>query len=126
MHLNKTLILFLSSLGLLLFGSTGYGIYITVGPSSNKLRDTIQEHVRMNELGIAHGHNGHIHNETEYIHWDIKWIYIFWFRINNAIPFYFNSLRIIIVLLYLSSVLVDQLKCPAYKTVELLLDISEI
>jgi hypothetical protein len=25
----------------------------------------------MHELGIAHGHNGHNHNEAEHIHWDI-------------------------------------------------------
>tara|TARA_B100000886_G_scaffold268818_1_gene192900 strand:+ start:140 stop:271 length:132 start_codon:yes stop_codon:yes gene_type:complete len=31
----------------LLFGSIGYGIYTTVGPSSHKLRDTIQEYARM-------------------------------------------------------------------------------
>ena len=76
MHLNETLILLLSSLGLLLFGSKGYGINIIVGSSSNKLRDIIQEHARMNELGIAHGHNDHNHNEAEHIHWDIKCIYI--------------------------------------------------
>ena len=43
-------------------------IYTTLGPSSYKLRDTIQEHARMHELGIAHGHNGHNHNEAEHIH----------------------------------------------------------
>ena len=52
----------------LLFGSIGYGIYTTVGPSSYKLRDTIKEHARMHELGIAHGHNHHNHNEAEHIH----------------------------------------------------------
>ena len=61
MHLNEALILLLSSLGLLLFGSIGYGIYKTVGPSSNKLRDKIQEHTKMNDLGISHGHNGRNH-----------------------------------------------------------------
>ena len=34
----------------------------------HKLRDTIQEHARIHELGIAHGHNGHNHNEAEHIH----------------------------------------------------------
>ena len=67
----------ISSLGILLFGSTGYGIYITVGPSSNKLRDTIQEHTRMIELGIAHGYNGFNYNEAEHIYWDVRCILYF-------------------------------------------------
>ena len=49
---DPTLFLLLSSVGILLFGSIGYGIYTTVGPSSYKLRDTIKEHARMHELGI--------------------------------------------------------------------------
>ena len=36
---DPTLFLLLSSVGILLFGSIGYGIYTTVGPSSYKLRD---------------------------------------------------------------------------------------
>ena len=64
---DPTLFLLLSSVGILLFGSIGYGIYTTVGPSSYKLRDTIKEHARMHELGIAHGHNHHNHNEAEHI-----------------------------------------------------------
>ena len=66
-----TLIVLFGSFGLLLFGSIGYGIYTTVGPSSYKLRDTIQEHAIMHQLGIAHGHNGQNHNESERIHIDI-------------------------------------------------------
>ncbi len=58
---DPTLFLLLSSVGILLFGTT-------VGPSSYKLRDTIKEHARMHELGIAHGHNHHNHNEAEHIH----------------------------------------------------------
>ena len=54
--------------GLLLFGSKGYGIYSTVGPFSHKLRDTIQEHARMHELVIDHGHNGNNHNKADHIH----------------------------------------------------------
>ena len=50
---DPTLFLLFGSVGILLFGSIGYGIYTTVGPSSHKLRDTIQEHARMHELGIA-------------------------------------------------------------------------
>ena len=52
----------LGSLGILLFGSIGYGIYTTVGPSSNKLIDTIKEHARIHELGISVGHNDYNHN----------------------------------------------------------------
>tara|TARA_B100000941_G_scaffold34981_1_gene20902 strand:- start:42 stop:257 length:216 start_codon:yes stop_codon:yes gene_type:complete len=65
---DPTLILLFGSIGILLFGSIGYGIYTTVGPSSYKLRDTIKEHARMHELGIAHGHNDQKHNEAEHIH----------------------------------------------------------
>ena len=63
---DPTLFLLLGSIGLLLFGSIGYGIYTTIGPSSYKLRDTIKEHARLHELGIAHGHNNH--NEADHIH----------------------------------------------------------
>ena len=63
-----TLFLLVGSIGLLLFGSIGYGIYTTVGPSSYKLRDTIKEHARLHELGIAHGHNIQNHNEADHIH----------------------------------------------------------
>ena len=48
----------IGSICILLFGSIGYGIYTTIGPSSHKLRDTIKEHAKMHELGIAHGHGG--------------------------------------------------------------------
>ena len=65
---DPTLFLLLGSIGLLLFGSLGYGIYTTVGPSSYKLRDTIKEHARLHELGIAHGHNNQNHNESDHIH----------------------------------------------------------
>ena len=65
---DPTLFFLFCSIGLLLFGSIGYGIYTTVGPSSYKLRDTIQEHARMHELGIAHGHNNHNHDEENHTH----------------------------------------------------------
>tara|TARA_B100000886_G_scaffold294769_1_gene221353 strand:+ start:80 stop:256 length:177 start_codon:yes stop_codon:yes gene_type:complete len=58
----------LKSVGLLFFGSIGYGIHTKVGPSSYKLRDTIKEHTRMHELVNAHGQNGHNNNEAERIH----------------------------------------------------------
>ena len=65
---DPTLFLLLSSVGILLFGSIGYGIYTTVGSSTYMLRDTIKEHARMLELGIAHDHNHHNHNEVEHTH----------------------------------------------------------
>jgi len=65
---DPALLLLFGSIALLLFGSIGYGIYTTVGPSSYKLRDTIKEHARLHELGIAHGHKSHNHNEAEHIH----------------------------------------------------------
>ena len=33
-----------------------YGIYAIFGPGAEELRDTIDEHAKMHELGIAHGH----------------------------------------------------------------------
>ena len=62
---DPTLIFVLGSIALLLFGAIGYGIYTTVGPKSGELRDTIKEHARMHELGIAHGHNK---DEANHIH----------------------------------------------------------
>ena len=43
--------------GLLLF-IMGYGLYLTIGPGKKDLRDPIDEHAKMHELGIAHGHGG--------------------------------------------------------------------
>ena len=58
-HLNLTpdqgLILFF---GLLLGALVAYGIYLTFGPGKKTLRDQIDEHAKMHELGIAHGHEG--------------------------------------------------------------------
>jgi hypothetical protein len=36
----------------------GYGLYLTIGPGKTELRDPIDEHAKMHELGIAHGHGG--------------------------------------------------------------------
>ena len=58
-HLNLTpdqgLILFF---GLLLGALVSYGIYMTFGSGKKNLRDQIDEHSKMHELGIAHGHGG--------------------------------------------------------------------
>ena len=40
----------------LLFFVMGDGIYLTFGPGKTDLRDPIDEHAKMHELGIAHGH----------------------------------------------------------------------
>ena len=44
-------------LGLLLF-LVGYGLYLTFGAGKEDLKDAIDEHAKMHELGIAHGHTG--------------------------------------------------------------------
>ena len=44
-------------LGLLAF-LVGYGLYLTFGPGGKQLVDGIDEHAKMHELGIAHGHEG--------------------------------------------------------------------
>tara|TARA_B100001113_G_scaffold232953_1_gene191378 strand:- start:1013 stop:1315 length:303 start_codon:yes stop_codon:yes gene_type:complete len=58
-HLNLTpdqgLILFF---GLVLGALVAYGIYLTFGSGKKNLRDQIDEHSKMHELGIAHGHGG--------------------------------------------------------------------
>ena len=42
----------------LLFFLLGWGIWLTFGPGKEALRDAIDEHANMHELGIAHGHGG--------------------------------------------------------------------
>ena len=42
--------------GLLLF-LLGWGVYLTFGPGGKDVRDPIDEHAKMHELGIAHGHS---------------------------------------------------------------------
>ena len=58
-HLNLTpdqgFILFF---GLIVLGLVIYGIYLTFGAGKKNLRDQIDEHAKMHELGIAHGHGG--------------------------------------------------------------------
>ena len=43
---------------LVLLGFVVYGIYLTFGSGKKNLRDQIDEHAKMHELGIAHGHGG--------------------------------------------------------------------
>ena len=35
----------------------GWGIYLTVGPGKEELKDPIADHAKMHELGIAHKHD---------------------------------------------------------------------
>ena len=43
---------------LLLFFLLAWGLYLTFGPGKEDLKDQIDEHAKMHELGIAHGHEG--------------------------------------------------------------------
>ena len=45
----------------LLFFIMGYGLYLTIGPGKVDLRDPIDEHAKMHELGIAHGPVSYTH-----------------------------------------------------------------
>ena len=45
-------------IGVVVIGLLGYGIYMTFGAGKEGLRDEIDEHSKMHELGIAHGHGG--------------------------------------------------------------------
>tara|TARA_B100001778_G_C18277235_1_gene489269 strand:+ start:92 stop:397 length:306 start_codon:yes stop_codon:yes gene_type:complete len=49
---------FIFFFGLLTLTLVGYGIYLTFGAGKKNLRDQIDEHSKMHELGIAHGHGG--------------------------------------------------------------------
>ena len=49
---------FIFFIGMCLFGLMGYGLYLTFGKGKEGLRDAIDEHAKMHELGIAHGHGG--------------------------------------------------------------------
>ena len=48
------LVILISSILILL---VGVGIWFTFGPGKKEYRDSIAEHAKMHELGIAHGHN---------------------------------------------------------------------
>ena len=52
------LLIVIGGIVVLLVGFIAYGIYASFGPGSKDLRDTIDEHAKMHELGIAHGHSG--------------------------------------------------------------------
>ena len=56
LRINMFVVLLLS-VGLLLF-LVGYGLYLTFGAGKEDLKDAIDEHAKMHELGIAHGHTG--------------------------------------------------------------------
>ena len=49
---------FIFFIGMFLFGLMVYGLYLTFGKGKEGLRDSIDEHAKMHELGIAHGHGG--------------------------------------------------------------------
>ena len=49
---------FIFFFGLLVLSLVAYGIYLTFGSGKKDLRDQIDEHAKMHELGIAHGHGG--------------------------------------------------------------------
>ena len=51
---GQVLFIILGLLALLI----GYGLYVTFGEGSKELVDQIDEHAKMHELGIAHGHEG--------------------------------------------------------------------
>ena len=48
---------FILFIGLFLLTLVGVGLYNTFGPGKKDLRDQIDEHAKMHELGIAHGHS---------------------------------------------------------------------
>ena len=47
---------FILSFGLIVLGLVIYVIYLTFGAGKKNLRDQIDEHAKMHELGIAHTH----------------------------------------------------------------------
>ncbi len=53
---DLTLVAVIGGIVLVLFGFIAYGINAAFGPGSKELRDTIDEHAKLHELGIAHGH----------------------------------------------------------------------
>ena len=55
---DPTLLMLIGGIVVLLAGLVAYGVYSTFGSGSKELRDTIDEHAKMHELGIAHGHGG--------------------------------------------------------------------
>jgi len=56
MTIDPQLVFFIGGLVVITLASITYGIYLTFGGGSKQLRDTIDEHAKMHELGIAHGH----------------------------------------------------------------------
>ena len=58
---DPTLLMLIGGIVVLLAGSVAYGVYSTFGSGSKELRDTIDEHAKMHELGIAHGPVSYTH-----------------------------------------------------------------
>ena len=56
--IDPQLVFFIGGLVVITLASITYGIYLTFGGGSKQLRDTIDEHAKMHELGIAHGQSG--------------------------------------------------------------------
>tara|TARA_Y100001968_G_scaffold144313_1_gene131803 strand:+ start:404 stop:622 length:219 start_codon:yes stop_codon:yes gene_type:complete len=54
---DPALLAVIGGIVVIVFSFLAYGIYASFGPGSKELRDTIDEHARMHELGIAHGHS---------------------------------------------------------------------
>ena len=54
---DPQLVFVIGSLVTILLGAISYGVYLTLGSGSKDLRDPIDEHAKMHELGIAHGHS---------------------------------------------------------------------
>ena len=65
---DQTLFSLLDSLGLLLLGSLDYAIYTTFGPLPHMFSDTNNEHERIDQFRISHGHNSNNHYEAEHIY----------------------------------------------------------
>ena len=55
---DRALTFVLGAIFLLFLGLIMYGLYLSFGPPSENLIDAIDEHSRMHELGIPHGHDG--------------------------------------------------------------------
>ena len=55
-EMDTTLLFVVGGIVAVLFGLVGYGLYTIFGSGAKELRDPIDEHAKLHELGIAHGH----------------------------------------------------------------------